>query len=336
MKKKVLIITHSAENECVDVVTDILTKANSGVVRFDTDQFPVTTNISSEFRKGKFRFSLQIGADSHAIDEFHAIWYRRLRLGEHLNRYMKPAFIQPTIDESLTAFWGAMDSSGSFILDTYMKHRIAANKMKQLTIAHTLGMKIPNTLVTNHQKHLAKFYEQEKGEIIMKMHHSFAIYDEQGNENVVFTNRFPKEYLDDKQGLQLCPLTFQNNIQKKRELRVTVVGNQIFSAAVDSQKLENARQDWRKEGTTLLFDWYEYDIPASLKKKLLAFMDVYQLNYGAFDFIETEQGDLYFLEVNSGGEYYWLDLLFKHQISAAIVDVLLHKKKRRAALFPRF
>ncbi|MBL7811546.1 MAG: MvdD family ATP-grasp ribosomal peptide maturase [Bacteroidetes bacterium] len=336
MKKKILIITHTAENDCVDVVTQILNGQNTQVVRFNTDLYPISTHISSKYQKGKFRFFLSTDGTTHDISEFYAIWYRRLRLGENLNHYMKPAFIKPTIDESLTAFWGALDSCDTFILDTYMKHRIAANKMKQLTVAQSLGMQIPNTLVTNDNSQLKRFFKNQKGEIIMKMHHSFAIYDEKGNENVVFTNKFPESYLEDKMGLQLCPLTFQANIDKRRELRVTVAGNKIFTAAVDSQKLENARDDWRKEGTTLLYDWYEYDIPGKLKKQILEFMDIYQLNYGAFDFIENHKGDLYFLEVNSGGEYFWIDLVFKHQISESIAEVLMYKKKRRARLFPRF
>ena len=100
--------------------------------------------------------------------------------------------------------------------------------------------------------------------------------------------------------------------------------------------MEKAQYDWRKEGEALLFDWYEYDIPTKLKKQILKLMDLYQLNYGAMDFIETPDGKLHFLEVNSGGEYMWLDLLFKGKISEAIANVLIGNVKRREKLFPLF
>ena len=44
-----------------------------------------------------------------------------------------------------------------------------------------------------------------------------------------------------------------------------------------------------------------------VQAKLLAFMDDYQLNYGAIDMILTPDNELFFLEINAAGEYFWLD-----------------------------
>lgn len=336
MQKKILIITHTVENDCVPNVTKYLEKQGALVYRFDSDLFPLHTSMTGKFSSDGYYFELKTPEYTIDLNEIDALWYRRLSIGGGLQNVMNPEYLRPTIDESHVSLWGVLNSIKAFQMDSYIKHRIANNKFTQLKLAEQIGMNIPSTLVTNNSDHLAPFYQEQQSDIIMKMHHSFAIYDHTGNENVVFTNKFPEQYLSDKKALQLCPLTFQKNLVKKRELRVTVVGEKIFSAAVDSQKMERAQYDWRKEGEALLDDWYEYDIPSQLKKQILKLMDLYQLNYGAMDFIETPDGKFHFLEVNSGGEFMWLDTLFQGKISESIADVLLGNVKRRNKLFPMY
>jgi len=77
-------------------------------------------------------------------------------------------------------------------------------------------------------------------------------------ENVVYTNRIEEEMLDEMDGLEYCPMTFQELVPKELELRVTIVGDKIFSAAIDSQKSEAAKFDWRKDGEGMIKDWVEY------------------------------------------------------------------------------
>ena len=59
-------------------------------------------------------------------------------------------------------------------------------------------------------------------------------------------------------------------------------------------------------------------------------MDMYEVNYGAIDIIVTPDDDYYFLEINSAGEFFWLDrLLEDNPISEQIAKVLLGKANRR-------
>lgn len=334
---KILIITYSEDNYCVENVTHFLEKEGHEVYHFFSDLFPLKLTISGYF--SGLEKELKI-TDHHGktflLNDLDSIWYRRLRMGGNLQNAIEKPYIPATIEESKLSFWGILNACDAFQFDYYEKHRIAANKFKQLQIAASLGMNIPPTLVTNDMSEVRNFYKEQDEDIIMKMHHSFAIYDESGQENVVFTNQFTEENLEDDYGLQLCPLTFQKKLHKKRELRITVIGDRIFSAAVDSQKLANAQLDWRKEGEALLNDWYQFPIPKKLEKQILKLMDIYQLNYGALDFIQTEDGKYHFLEINSGGEYMWLDLLFQQEISKAIAEILTGKRKRRTKKFPLF
>ena len=48
------------------------------------------------------------------------------------------------------------------------------------------------------------------------------------------------------------------------------------------------------------------------------------LNFGAFDFTLTKDGELQFLEVNSNGQWGWLEECTGLPMRRALIDVLLH------------
>ena len=157
---------------------------------------------------------------------------------------------------------------------------------------------------------------------------SFAIYED-NQEQVVFTTPITPEHLGMLEGLKYCPMVFQEMVPKALELRVTIVGERVFAAAVDSQVSEATRFDWREDGVALIDAWKPYDLPGEVEAKLLALMDQLELNYGAVDLILTPAGEYIFLEINPAGEFFWLELNPGLPISEALADVLTGKVKRR-------
>jgi len=164
--------------------------------------------------------------------------------------------------------------------------------------------------------------------MVTKMLSSFAIYEE-GKELVVFTNPVKPEDLEDLSGLRLCPATFQESLPKSLEIRATVVGQRVMSAAVDSQVSTRATHDWRRDGLRMLQDWKPYQLPLEVEEKLLRLMDYFSLNYGAVDIILTPDGKHVFLELNPCGEFFWLERSPGLPVSDAIADVLLGHAARR-------
>src|SRR3546814_19880170 len=53
-------------------------------------------------------------------------------------------------------------------------------------------------------------------------------------------------------------------------------------------------------------------------KKLLIALD---LVYGAFDFVQSPEGELFFLEVNPAGEWAWLELELDLPLRVAFIDL---------------
>ncbi|MCG8420777.1 MAG: MvdD family ATP-grasp ribosomal peptide maturase [Proteobacteria bacterium] len=323
----VLIITHSNDNESITMVSQAIEKQGGKAVRFNTDRFPGEDRLVLGLGSGVEQ-CLITDNGTLALDEVTAIWYRRVRIGQSLPQDLDPQLLRPAIEEARRTFMGMMSTLDVFVMDPIPNIRYAENKQLQLQVAKQVGLEIPDTLLTNHSEAVRRFAEANDGKIITKMQTSFAVYQGK-SEYVVFTNKMDEDALNDMEGLDLCPMIFQANIEKALELRATIVGDQIFCASIDSSVSEQAEHDWRRDGMGFIKDWQPYELAKDLKTKLLQLMDRLHLNYGAADIILTPDGRYVFLEVNPVGEFYWLDLYTKLPISEGIAQVLMGQAYRR-------
>ena len=198
--------------------------------------------------------------------------------------------------------FGMLAALGVFQLDAIEHVRRAEHKPLQLKLAQALGLDVPRTLMTNDPDEVRAFAASCPSGVVTKMTSSFAVYVEQGQEQVA----------------------------KAVELRVRVVGDQVMAAAIDSQARPGARNDWRREGVALIEAWQPYTLPEPVRLRVLRLMDALGLNYGAFDFIVTPEGRHVFLEVNPVGEFMWLLRYPGLPIAEALADVLAgHGMRRR-------
>lgn len=330
--KKVLIITKTDDNHCIENVSQAIIKKGGIPIRFNTDKYPLTSSLNIEYVNNRWKIELLADGECFDLTSLESVWYRRLALGSNLGTVLEDKFKVPSLEESRRTFFGMLSSLDAFQLDNYWDLKQAGCKQLQLKVAAALGLEIPETLITNSAESVPSFYHELKGEVITKMQASFAIY-ENGVENVVFTNPITADDLSDLEGLQYCPMTFQRNIAKKLELRITIVGDRVFAASINSADHDRAKNDWRKMGHTLIRDWKVFTLPADIEHKLLKLMDYFNLNYGAIDMIVTDDDRYIFLEVNPSGEFFWLEENPGLPISEAIADSLLNsgiKRRKRS------
>ncbi|ELS03783.1 RimK-like protein [Xenococcus sp. PCC 7305] len=323
----VLIITHSQDNESIPLVSRAIEQQGGKAFRFDTDRFPTEISLEVYYSRGEKQLILANESQKLDLKEVSAVWYRRFAPGGMIPTTMDPQIRQASIGETRATIFGMIASLQAFHLDSRVNVEQAKNKQLQLQVAQALNLEIPRTLTTNNPQRVREFAQECPGGIITKMLSSFAIYDSQGREQVVFTNPVKPSDLENLEGLCFCPMTFQEQIPKALELRTTIVGKQIFTASIDSQRLSKARSDWRRQGIALLRDWQRYQLPSEVETKLLDLMDYFGLNYGAIDLILTPDGRHVFLEINPVGEFFWLERCPGLPISQAIADLLLTSKK---------
>ncbi|HLO89314.1 MAG TPA: MvdD family ATP-grasp ribosomal peptide maturase [Nostocaceae cyanobacterium] len=321
----ILIITHSQDNESISMVMKAIADQGGTAFRFDTDRFPTELLLDVYYSQDAEQVIVTCDDQQLDLNEVSSVWYRRIGIGAKIPSTMDKQLRQASVQESRVTIQGMIASIRGFHLDPLPVIRNAENKQLQLQIARELGLDTPRTLTTNNPAAVKKFAQECEQGMVTKMLSSFAIYDDQGRENVVFTNPVKPEDLENLEGLRFCPMTFQEKIPKVLELRTTIVGKQVFTAAVDSQALEQARFDWRKQGIQLLNAWQHYNLPADVEAKLLQLMERFGLHYGAIDIIVTPDDRHVFLEVNPVGEFFWLERCPGLPISRAIAETLLHQ-----------
>jgi MvdD family ATP-grasp ribosomal peptide maturase len=324
----VLIITKSDDNESIEFVTQAIEEKGGSVYRFDTDRFPTEIELVAHYGKTSKKLILASEQGELDLENVTAIWHRRLNIGGQIPASMEKQLRSASVGESRATVMGMLSSLKTFRVDPVQRIRHAENKQLQLQIAREMNLEVPRTLITNRPAAVLEFAKSCENGIVTKMLSSFAVY-ENGKERVVFTNPVKPDDLKELSGLQLCPMTFQEMVPKALELRVTVVGREVFSASINSQASERAIHDWRRDGVGLLQEWEPYDLPLEIKERLLSFMDYFGLNYGAIDIIVTPDARHIFLEVNPAGEFFWLERWPGLPISKALADVLLGFAARR-------
>lgn len=329
MNNKILIITHTEDNFSIEKVTEYIEKNGFEVIRFDVDLYPLQNKLSTIFENGSWVSILETPETKYRLDDIAAVWYRRAyNIGRGLKEELDTKFYGAAMGEIRNTLFGFLESIDAYSLGKPGVYRRLDSKEEQLKIADKIGLKIPETCLTNNPEEARQFIIKHKN-VVAKMQTGFAIYED-GVESVVFTNLIGEDKLEELDSLLYCPMQFQKKIEKKKELRITVVGQDVYAFEIDSQQFEDAKVDWRKNGVNLIDKWVRTELPADVETKILELLNVYNVDYGAIDMIVSPEDDYYFIEINAAGEFFWLDNLTEENlISKSIADVLCDKAPRR-------
>ena len=98
-----------------------------------------------------------------------------------------------------------------------------------------------------------------------------------------------------------------------------MVGQNVFSAGVNSQTRESTKTDWRKEK----LEFFIEDIPVEIKEKCILLVKNLNLKFGAIDLIKDKNGNYIFLEINPNGQWAWIENETGLKISDSIINELL-------------
>ena len=210
--KKVLIITHSQDNQSIADACQRLEARGAEAIRFNTDLYPEQIALSSDYREGSWHYELQL-PDQEPVDlsQLESIWYRRMRIGKSLTGQLEPDLLRPTIEESRRTILGILHTLPAFCMDPFWLIRYTDNKEVQLRQAALSGLSIPKTLLSNSPAAVRRFYQDCQGQMVAKMQTSFAVYKGE-EEHVVFTNLITEEDMLDIDSLTACPMIFQEAI----------------------------------------------------------------------------------------------------------------------------
>jgi glutathione synthase/RimK-type ligase-like ATP-grasp enzyme len=315
-----ILIVSTKYDPHVDFLIPRLTERQIPFIRFNTEDFPLRSKVTIAFDKNGSHqeiLSLPNGPDTSGEDII-SVWYRRPAPFEFPEEFALAVrmFAEEETRDTARGLWELLDC----LWVNHPEHiRRANSKLHQLNVAHQLGLDIPKTIVTNDPEEAKRFVGSCHGGVVAKPL-SRGLVDEHDQPMAFYTSVVKPEQLDEIQRVQYTPAFFQEYVQKDVELRITVVGNQIFTAEIHSQQRDDTRHDWRRNALAL--EHKEHQLPDEIREKCLALTKTLNLQFGAIDIILTPDGRYVFLEINPNGQWAWIEELTGLPISEALIGLL--------------
>lgn len=321
----ILIASTSIDSPSYGPVANRLSELGHEVLVYEADKVAhgnssLMANINSE---GAFSFSYNRNLVD--LSSLGAAWIRHTGLlGYNDIDKAKQLCIEREVQDLQEVIWDSIPESKW--LNPPDRIRKAQIKLAQLALAGSLGFEVPHTVVSNDWDNIA---EELTDDIIIKM--SRGLLYEAGKTMGLYTTRLTPEKIGQLRGSTFpYPAIFQDYIPKAREWRITIVGDNIFEAAIYTS--EEAKDDWRKHQFSSSVRFAQESIDDNIKEKCLIFLGRLGLRYGAFDFIEDHEGKVTFLELNPNGQFLWLEEMMNLPISKAIARELSEIAKKQQSL----
>ncbi|GCE09485.1 hypothetical protein [Dictyobacter aurantiacus] len=308
MKSHVLILTQPSDGHATMMLEELQYRGVH-VTCCNVADFPGSITASCTLdQQGQLDGTFGYQGQTITLDTLTGIWWRRPTFYKAAPGYTsgEQNFIEL---ETQRGFLGLLESAEvqdahTLWVSRYHAIRRADLKPLQLTAAQQLGLRIPRTLITNDPQRVKSFYDICQGRIILK---SVARGVIEGNDkSYLYTNEVGPEYIDEHtlERVRVTAHLFQEAVGKAFELRVVIIGQQIFAAEIHSQHTAHGRIDFRRDYPNLTYKAHQ--LPDDLAQKLFDLVRFFGLQYSSMDLIVTPAGEYVWLELNPNGQFYWL------------------------------
>jgi len=286
----ILVITFP-DNDHVNRVLEHLTQPYA---LLDMADFPQRAKMHAYAGGSQDRLLLDLSDGQRIdLDEVTAVWNRRIKpfeIAPEITDDTGRMFAWSETTEAVNGLWYGMDC---FWMNHPTADEMALRKVTQHRIAHRLGLRVPETLVTNCPDEARSFIARHEATGVIRK--AFRNIVEAPRE----TLKVGAHEMAQLDSVRFAPVIFQEYIPLALDLRVTVVDGEMFATAFRSDAAYEV--DYRSGiGSAEVFP---FELPEDVAIKLQALMDFFGLKYGAVDFRLKPDGECVFFEVNPAGEY---------------------------------
>ena len=309
----ILVISHEQDPHAERVIRH-LDAARQQVLLLNLSELPDRASLSIDYNgRGRPHIDyVRAGGKSFALDEVTSVWWRRPQAPD-LSRVTDPQvnlFTANEWQEAINGLWQLLDAP-------WMNHPTyddaASRKARQLRVAAEVGLKVPRTLITSDPSRARQFVDDAgAGRVIFKTFScTHAIWRE--------TRLLKPEDIAHLDSVQVAPVIFQEFVPAECDIRITAVGGQLFPAAIRSVARDGLIDFRMSVGDAAVS---AEQLPQAIADKLLKLLKRLGLVYGAIDLRRTPDGEYYFFEVNTAGEFLFIEDRTKQPIAQAIADWL--------------
>ncbi len=348
MSDFILIVSHLFEPS-VNLVISHLERYGARWRRFNCEDFPLLTTAEFQTRGGNASFTMRASGGNWSIQDARSVWMRRIS-GPALPQNLQPGDRSFVRGEVAAFLEGGLANSDARWINDRRSERDASNKLRQLVAAKKIGFAIPETIVSNDADAIRDFVERNPGPVLFKPVSGYSpigadftdeaqarfsqwgqvainVEPPRNDVEIVFAQLLDPEKMKRLDSRQLCPAIFQKYVAKAYDIRVTVVGREIWACRIHSQLSDDTKIDFRKMTLAGNIDEIKheiFDLTAELEAKILNYMDFFGLEFGCLDFVERPDGEFVFLEINPAGQWMWIEQITGAPISERLATRLMN------------
>jgi hypothetical protein len=311
-----ILIISAPKDDHAMVVLERLNSRGVQAALLDLSQYPRYSHLTMRYgRDATQNFSFRQPDANAAIplSSCRVAWWRRpqpIELHPEVTDASHKFFARSEIHEALSGLWLSLDA---FWMNDPTLDEKASHKPYQLKIAQEVGLEIPVTCITSDPEEARAFVREHGPE--RTIYKIFTATEEAWRE----TRIVKPEEIELLDNVCYAPIIFQEYIPAELDLRVTVVGDNIFPASINTLRL-NYKVDYRMELGVAQVEPFE--LPPDVASRLKALMKRLGLVYGAVDFRLTPDGRFVFLEVNTAGQWLFIEERTGQPITEAVVETL--------------
>jgi glutathione synthase/RimK-type ligase-like ATP-grasp enzyme len=308
----ILIFSHPGDDHANGVIAELDRRGHPATL-VDSSHFPAQSSLNQTFSLSEV--CVEYVTDGHRVDlsECRAAWWRRPQ-PYTLHDDLDPDVMSFAYTECHEAFTGALALlDATWVNPPHLDER-AHHKPFQLATAVRVGLTIPRTLVSNSPDEARRFIADiAPSHTIYK---TFLATEDHWRETRILRD----EELSMLELVRFAPVIFQERIVAEADIRVTIVGGEMFATAIRSDPCGYSL-DYRMDMDAASFTPTE--LPEDVKKPLRDLMRRLGIVYGAVDLLRTSEGQYIFLEVNPAGEWRFVEDRTAQPITSAMADLLI-------------
>lgn len=314
----ILIISHLADEHATRVLGH-LGRGGANTLLFDTSRYPREIRLDIDHRAGASpALFVVVDGVRHDLAAVRSVWWRRPQpfgLDEAMSDGDDRSFAYGECHAAIMGLWSCLDAHW---VNNPERDEVAARKAYQLKVAAGLGLRVPRTLVTNDPERAAAFIDSEGS--MGTIYKAFSATERAWRETRLLRSE-ERAHLD---AVRLAPVIFQEHVRADIDLRITMIGDEVFPAEILSGETDY-HVDFRM--TMHAAAIRAHILPDEVVVKLRAFMGALGLVYGAIDMRLTPDGEYIFLEVNPAGQWLFIEDRTGQPITAALAEHLLRSDR---------
>ncbi len=298
-----ILILGNSSDEHARHLKQALAEVDVKVDYLDTRRFP--TQLRMSWQPNTQVGSLQL-LDRHQLEfqDIKSVFWRSFT-GVEIPNLEESHQQMVAFNDSMSALRTMLQACPARWVNSWQAYQFHKEKPLQLRQVQQLGVKIPETLISNNPEQVIKFAKLHQ-KVIFKPVYGGA------HTQILTDSHLEPERLN--LALSISPITLQEYIPGTN-IRSYVIANSVYSAEIRSNSLD-FREDYQAQLIPM-------ELPAQVKQHCLAITKALYLEWTAIDWRRTPEGEYFFLEANPSPMFIHFEKQTGFPITEELVNLLI-------------